>query len=212
MTRISINKNKFEDDLSQNTTIEQILDRILNDKRNKESVITNICVDGINYSIEESSPILKKTIENFKSINLHLCTNIELAFETLNSCHSYIDIIIDKIRVLITHYQEDKLALANKIFAEIIEILDLYIQLFSKIYKTIRYKYSSHNEEIEIVQNLEISLLSILKAILLAKEKNDIIMLKDLLEYELIDNLIEWKIKAIPALKKLQTLKNDKEN
>jgi hypothetical protein len=40
--------------------------------------------------------------------------------------------------------------------------------------------------------------------LLSAKEKNDNIMLCDLLEYELIDNLTQWKIKILPELKKLK--------
>jgi hypothetical protein len=46
--------------------------------------------------------------------------------------------------------------------------------------------------------------LSVIKALLPAKEKNDVVMLCDLLEYELIDNLTQWKIKVLPELKKLK--------
>ncbi len=56
----------------------------------------------------------------------------------------------------------------------------------------------------ESIQKLEIHLLSVMKALLQAKEKNDTIMLCDLLEYELADNLTQWKIKVLPELKKLK--------
>ena len=45
-----------------------------------------------------------------------------------------------------------------------------------------------------------------IKAINTAFKKNDIVMLQDLLEYELIDNLTQWKIQALPKIKKLNSL------
>ena len=60
---------------------------------------------------------------------------------------------------------------------------------------------TNKNEEF---QKLEIHLLSVVRSLLQAKEKNDSIMICDLLEYELIDNLKQWKIKILPELKKLK--------
>jgi len=91
-------------------------------------------------------------------------------------------------------------------FGEVIEIMDLFVQLMSRIYKTVRKRHPQQLQATQTFQQLEIHLLSIMKALLPAKEKNDIIMLNDLLEYELIDNLTQWKIKAIPELKKLRDL------
>ncbi len=52
--------------------------------------------------------------------------------------------------------------------------------------------------------SLEVRLISTLQQLIPAKEKNDIIMLCDLLEYELVDILDEWKNKVIPELMKLK--------
>ena len=56
------------------------------------------------------------------------------------------------------------------------------------------------------IKQLEIHLLSVVKGILTAEKKNDTVMLMDLLEYELKDNLTQWKITAIPQIKRLNTL------
>ncbi|MEX0798110.1 MAG: hypothetical protein WEB87_03435 [Bacteriovoracaceae bacterium] len=53
------------------------------------------------------------------------------------------------------------------------------------------------------IRQIKIHLLSILKAIKTAKENGDEVMLADLLEYELKDNLTQWKITAIPHIKRL---------
>ncbi len=138
-------------------------------------------------------------IENVKNTN-----SLDLAFESIDSCFGYIDYIANKIQGLIQFYNEGDLNQANATFIEIVDLMDLYIQLITKVYRVIRANAHGQSFKDENIQKLEIHLLSIIKALLLAKEKEDILMLCDLLEYELIDNLTQWKIKVLPELKKLK--------
>lgn len=130
--------------------------------------------------------------------------SLELAFESINSCFGYVDYITNQIQKLIHTYNMGELDQANDSFVEVIELMDLYIQLVTKVYRVLRIELKMSNFKDEGIQKLEIHLLSIMKALLQAKEKNDIIMLCDLLEYELVDNLTQWKIKVLPELKKLK--------
>ena len=127
--------------------------------------------------------------------------DIDLAFKSLNDCCSYIDILVEKTEKFTTSYKKSDFFLANKIFSEIIDILDLYIQLFSQIYKIIRSNYSLQTKHVDTIQNLETGLLVTLKAIFSAKQKEDLVMIGDLLENDLADNLNQWKTQAIPILK-----------
>lgn len=137
--------------------------------------------------------------------DLQTKNQIEYTFECLDSCSGYIDNLNMKIIKLSELYHCGEVDQANAIFAEVIEVLDLYIQLITKIYRNIRAFKKGHFQKSEEVQKLEIHLLSVMKAVLSAKESNDIIMLCDLLEFELIDNLTQWKIKVIPELKKTRS-------
>ncbi len=131
-------------------------------------------------------------------------TSLDLAFESIDSCFGYVDYITAQIQKLITQYNQGDLDLANHSFVEVIELMDLYIQLVSRVYRVLRTDLQTMNFKDESIQKLEIHLLSVMKALLQAKEKDDTIMLCDLLEYELIDNLTQWKIKILPELKKLK--------
>ena len=130
--------------------------------------------------------------------------SLELAFESIDSCFGYVDYITTQIQKLTLQYNEGNLDAANDAFVEVIELMDLYIQLVSRVYRVLRTDLEIMNFKDESIQKLEIHLLSVMKALLQAKEKNDTIMLCDLLEYELIDNLTQWKIKILPELKKLK--------
>lgn len=131
-------------------------------------------------------------------------TSLDLAFESIDSCFGYVDYITSKIHQLIGLYNAGEAAQANATFMEVVDLMDLYIQLITRVYQVLRSDLQGQSFKDESVQKLEIHLLSIIKALLQAKEKEDVIMLCDLLEYELVDNLTQWKIKVLPELKKLK--------
>jgi len=129
---------------------------------------------------------------------------VSLAYESIDSAFGYIDYIVAQVQVLIAHFESGDLQKASTHFIEVAELMDLYIQLMGRIYSVIRAENPERPVKDEGIQRLEIHLLSVMKALLSAKENNDNIMLCDLLEYELIDNLTQWKIKILPELKKLK--------
>ena len=131
-------------------------------------------------------------------------SSLSIAFESIDSCFGYVDYISSQIQKLISAYQANDTLLANNTFIEVVDLMDLYVQLITKVYKVIRVEFKFENIKDESVQKLEIHLLSVIKALIQAKEKEDVIMLCDLLEYELLDNLTQWKIKVLPELKKLK--------
>jgi hypothetical protein len=203
MPQISINKELLTQEINNNSTINDLINMILDNADNQEKVITEVYINGKVLNMEEENKSLPTTIGQYEDINFTLQSGVDLAFEALESCNSYIDVVVSKIHEMIELYQANEHDHANQCFAEVIEIMDLYVQLITKIYKTIGRAYKGLEKD-QSVKKLEIHLLSVLKALIPAKEKEDIIMLCDLLEYELVDNLTQWKIKVIPELKRLR--------
>ncbi len=204
MTNVTVNNRPLERTLSETYTVTDVINLIQADVNGKE-VLTSMTIDGQHFECDGEHEIFRRNIVNCSSIDFFFQRPIDLAFEALDSSGAYIDVISGKIQDLVTLYNENKAEAANAKFGEVIEIMDLFIQLMSKINRTIRDEMKDRYVKSQTIQNLEIHLLSVLKALIPAKEKEDVIMLCDLLEYELIDNLTQWKIKAIPELKRLKT-------
>jgi superfamily II RNA helicase len=205
MTTISLNSSEVKLQSFADLTLTDFMDHLLEKHLNREQVITGIRVNGKLLSLEEENAYLNEKVSNFGSIDFQVQTTFDLAFEALDSCSSYIDVVTTNIRELIELYSGNKIEEANYKFSDIIDIMDLFVQLMSKINRTLKSHLNESYKKSPTLHNLEIHLLSVLKGLIPAKEKNDIIMLCDLLEYELIDNLTQWKIKAIPELKSLRS-------
>lgn len=200
---IFINKTEFNADKSP-TNLSELIDIVLNKNEFSNSVITELEIDGNKFDPRVDDIPMDFSIAETSQISIHTKNNIELTFEALDSCSAYIDVLTENITELVALYKQDKIEEANHLFSDLVDILDLYIQLISRIHSTLKANFKKQVENASILQELEIHLLSVIKAILPAKENNDIIMLSDLLEYELIDNLTQWKIKAIPLMKQMQ--------
>jgi len=128
-------------------------------------------------------------------------TRMQLAADALPSCNEYIDYSIIKIKEMTKIIQTGSKEEASAAFVEFVDLVDLFIQLIDRIYFVFKKNNKTNVEVSDNFQKLQIHLLSVMKALLQAREKGDTVMLCDLLEYELTDNLLQWKIKAIPSLK-----------
>lgn len=204
MTDLTINNSPIQKSFKDDESLASVIDHIFDKEMDSESVLVNLHIDNEIVPFEDGLDISRSELKAFTKINFETQTSTELAFDAVDSCNEYIDVLVDKIKELTQLYQAGDSQKANDIFGEMIDILDLYVQLFSKIHSTLKRNNVVTSESSEEIQKLDIHLLSVLKALIPAKEKNDIIMLCDLLEYELIDNLTQWKIKIIPNLKKLK--------
>lgn len=206
MTTISLNNIPLENSQSSSLTLNDYIDVLLEKHIKNHDVITGIRVNGKLLSLEEENNCLMNAVTDFQSIDFQIQSTLELAFEALDSCSAYIDAVTIRVRELTDLYSKNLFEDANNKFGDVIDIMDLFVQLMGKIHKTLKTNLADSYVKSNTIQNLEIHLLSVLRGLVPAKEKNDIIMLCDLLEYELIDNLTQWKIKAIPELKSLRKI------
>lgn len=137
-------------------------------------------------------------------INFFTENRIEILFNLLDKGSQYLDQLIEKTNEVSKLYADNQVAEADQGLLQLIETLHTFIELMTSVHRTIRIELSTKLPSGQSFHDLEIHLLSVLKATLQAKEKQDIIMLYDLIEYELLDNLKQWKIMAIPQLKNLK--------
>lgn len=180
-----------------------MIDYIIEEKMNKNEIITQIKVDDRVIDLD-SQDELSQVLQNDNTINFQIKSSLDLAFESLKDCSEYIKSSIFQIKEVIELYQKNEIQEGNKQFPQIIDTIDFFVRLITKIHRAILSSQNSSQKELkQHIQNLEIHLLAALKNLLPAKEKTDLTLLCDLLEYELCDNLNQWDKEILPALDRL---------
>ncbi|MBP5297368.1 MAG: hypothetical protein J6Y94_08580 [Bacteriovoracaceae bacterium] len=201
MPTVSINDQDITRRNWPQMSINEIINDVINEATEKKHIITGIKLDGQELKAGDDNLCLK---ENQK-LEFTTQSALEISREALNACGHYIDVIIAKIHRISKLYSQNKLPQANQSFADLIETIELFIQLVSKLKHTLK-KYRPESYKKLDHPEIELHTLAILKALVPAKEKEDIIMLSDLLEYELVDNLTMWKNIRLPQLQAMHPL------
>lgn len=200
MTIICINGNQLSESKLSDLTFDQLVNYI-NVNQTHHEVVTQLLIDGVEVDAEDFS---NKQVKRYTQVDFYTKSKASLAFDCLQSCYRYIDAILELNRSIIGNYQTAQLGKANRQFLEMVELTELFVDLFTRVNQTLRNSFGEVFKKSTESTQVEITFLSTLKQILSAKEKGDIIILCDLLEYELIDNLILWKQKVIPELERLK--------
>ena len=133
---------------------------------------------------------------------------LEAVSEAVEICFLYIDNV--RLRVFqITEMGRKNEFFDEEGFCDMIDMMDVFVGLISDIYRTLKKRCFSGNFCAKTVQALEVHLLFVLKALFAAKHKRDVVILMDLLEHELMENIIQWKIKVVPELKRIKNMINE---
>jgi len=196
MTQIYVNEECVNTPAADgNLTVNELYKEIIDSYADKNDVVTELLIDNKSYF--DNNTLGKTNINQTSSIQFYIQNKYSLANQALDSCCIQIDKVVEHVNYIVSSYRENKAADADIGFVQLVEALDIYVQLITNIHQTLKGKFKNESQ----VQNLEHHLFSILKSLVPAKEKSDVIMLCDLLEYELIDNLEQWKTVAIPTMK-----------
>lgn len=117
-------------------------------------------------------------------------STIELTLEFLSDISSSISFFSENIE----KNELQRNILAKRLTQDISRFVELTTLLSKKV-------VVSQPHILKEIKDSHIHLLFIMKGIISAQLKNDIIALEELIKYELKDNLTQWKIHLIPKIK-----------
>lgn len=116
-----------------------------------------------------------------------------------------LDATLDNLNTLLDNLKEDSQDNTDS-FIKLTEYLNSFIQAVTVMHTNLKLPTELRVQNGLTIKQLQIHLLSVVKAIHAAWLKNDKIMLCDLIEFELKDNLTQWKISILPLVQKSKNL------
>lgn len=129
---------------------------------------------------------------------------LDVAFESIDASFGYIEHINSQTIKTLAFFKKEDMAKGSEHLNDVLDLMDLYIQLVTKIYSTLRSELGKEFKKSSYTVQTEMHLISTHHSLRSAIEKNDLIAVCDLLEDELLDNLSKWKSTILPELQKLR--------
>lgn len=206
MPEITINNRSENIDVKSYRTLTELLPVIKESFVNASESLSGIAVNGVNIINNNENELLNKPLDEINSIEIRTTSKTNILLDSIESFQSYIDQLFEKITLTSKFFNNGQQQLGDTVLIDITDTIHTFISLISQVHKNLIVDSDLKLKCGSTIKQLEIHLLSVIKAILYAKKKGDDIMLIDLLEHELKDNLTQWKISAIPQIKKLNTI------
>jgi len=123
----------------------------------------------------------------------------QLFEEAISACLLSIDAIKEKTDIALTSFNKSQFKKFDKQILDILETLDAFVRLSSVIKTALTENYNFSLKDVSPFLKLQFKLLTILKKISKARKNNDLILLLDLFDYELGQNLEQFKIEVLPT-------------
>jgi hypothetical protein len=206
MATIEFNRRRIDVKTETIRTIAELIPSLKDNHLSESEYMTSISVNGETITKSNETQFLEKSIKDTDLISFKISNSKSLLLETVDELPSYIDQMIETINLAVSFSNNNQSDLMQTLLSEIIVKIDSFIQLITQVHKGLTIESDKSLDSGQTIKQLEIHLLSVTKALLVAQKRDDEVMLIDLLDYELKDNLTQWKITAIPQIKRLNSI------
>jgi hypothetical protein len=179
--------------------LEEILVKVMSDLIRPGQVITTVKLNGEVYSEENPHDAVRISLSDIETLEIHTMATDEIAWRFLDSGVEQVDMIIQGAQKISELFRIADETEANEQYADFLESLRLFLQMVAEVKAILNLDLASAFKGRTVEDRVE-KLSEMMDQMLHVQEEEDWIMLADLLEYELIPLLEEWK-SILPLLK-----------
>lgn len=202
---VLVDHRKIELETSKVRNLEEVLLKIMADEIKAENIITAVILNGQIYSEKIPHDASQVPIQEIQTLEIQTMSMEEIAWHFLIQSGKQIDQLVDHARQVSELFRVCDEGEANEQYASFLESLRLFLQMVNETQailnlplNRIPFKGGTVETKIEALSN-------IIDQMHQVQKDEDWVMLADLLEYELVPAMDEWK--SILSL-----LKGKKEN
>jgi hypothetical protein len=177
--KVYINDKKLKYENYSSLTLPELLKKIKNDLDNE--ILREIYVNEVqvNEKYLRESLLDKEDIEKIKFVTQN---TEELVKNSLNEADDYLPKLKKGILDTADYFRNGEDEKGNNTYQQIVEGLEWYTDIITKILSIINHE-ELYNESQEVIKDLNEPLTELMEAY----NKNDIVLIADILEYEIVD-------------------------
>lgn len=202
MINLVINGKKVQKD--GHILFKDFLSSLNKDLAEKSQVVSMLRIDGEYIDENKESVLSMRDLAHMGSIEITTIDSVELAFDALQSAKQYIKKIIPYCISTGELYKNNEIQKAESNFGAIVNSLENLTNLVMSSQGVLRTKFKNIHTNDSSLRIAQVRLVSAVEELLPAKQKNDIVMLADVLCNELPGALQEMCDYGIPVLQRLR--------
>jgi hypothetical protein len=199
--KIYVDRREEDADLPSGLSLSEIIDRISSKSISSERVITKIRVDGKELLEDENGLYPDLNGDEIDSLEFQTGLPKEMAHQGLHDARIYLEKLNPGIGRTAELFRLGEEAKANEQYGRCIDGINWFIRILEGVRQVIGMNFQGMAFKEETVQSRIRKLQETIRGMWSAQLDEDWIMLADLLEYELLPIMEEWK-EILPVIEK----------
>lgn len=193
MPKIIINDIDRNHDTSSINNLNELYKNLLGEYKSTESFVNKIRLNGKDLTENELENNGNLPIKEIDSLELIILTVPEMALNNINNAMEYLNKLIPGIEKASELFRTKSEEEANKYYLQCVEGLAWFREVIDNVKLTLKEELDKLDFGSKSIEIHDEKMLSLTKELADSQSKKDWVMLADLLEYELLPYLEEWK-------------------
>jgi hypothetical protein len=191
---VLVDQRKVQLETSTVRNLEEVLFKLMADEIKKENIITAVIVNGQIYSEKVPHDASRVPIQDIRTLEIQTMSTEEVAWHFLIQSAKQIDRLIENARSVAELFRIADEGEANEEYASFLESLRLFLQMVNETQAILNLPLNRIPFQGEPVEKKIQGLSALIDRMHQVQKDEDWVMLADLLEYELVPALDEWKL------------------
>lgn len=190
---ILVDHERVEFEPSKARNLEEVIIKLMADKIQANNVITAVRLNGEFYSEKVPHDASKVPIRDIRTLEIETMSLEEVAWHFLIQSARQLDLLKENAKQVSELFRVADQSEANEQYAAFLESLRLFIQMLNEVQAILNLDFAPIAYKDGTIETKVEALLNLIDRMHKVQEEEDWVMLADLLEYELVPLLEEWK-------------------
>ncbi len=190
---IMVDQEKIELEASRIRNLEEVILKLVADKIKSSNVITAVRLNGQFYSEKIPHDACKVLVRDIRTLEIETMSTEEVAWHFLIQSGKQLDLLIENARQVAELFRIADENEANEQYASFLESLRLFLQMVNEVQAILNLNLGDISFQDGTVETKIEKLSGLIDQMHQVQEDEDWVRLADLLEYELVPLLAEWK-------------------
>ncbi|MDH4233240.1 MAG: hypothetical protein OEW04_14575 [Nitrospirota bacterium] len=190
------------------STVGDLLEKVRLEKFSQKEFISKMEIDGEVVEDRKQDVILGKQLSEVDLISISTDTPVTVSLRTLNKVDDFLASISQLVEESADKFRLEDESVANQHFLQVVEALQTFVEILSKVKVLNNMDFAEITHGSSPVNKREEALLNVFASIHDVQKNRDWVGMADVLEYELVPIITDWK-EIIPVLCELIVKKNN---
>lgn len=192
MEILKINKNELQAHFGKCRELKEVIDKLELNAQNSGKVVCSIRVNGLKLTESDEFRFASTDLKDIEEIEVQLSLKESVIINSVRALREFLLAFKNRVLAAAEHYRENANAPEQHIFSEIVQSTHLLADALLATKLSLIGRAPDEKKYHEMWGQAESHFMITVRELATAYEKQDFVLVSDVLEYELLNSIDKW--------------------